>query len=168
MAAADKLFGETLRKSNAWLAELARIGGFHSREQAYSVLHAVLQTLRDRLTVDEAAHLGAQLPLLIRGIYYEGWKPAAMPGRQRTKAEFLGRVAGRLGNCEVKPDDACRAVFALLERHISKGEIEDIRRMLHTRLRDLWPAPVQIACTNRTRSTPTRGPSRFVGGHQRT
>jgi uncharacterized protein (DUF2267 family) len=79
--------------------------------------------------------------VLIRGVYYEGWKPAAMPGRQRTKAEFLGRVAGRLGNCEVPPDAACRAVFQLLERHISPGELEDVRHMMHERIRDLWPSP---------------------------
>jgi uncharacterized protein (DUF2267 family) len=141
MRTTEMLFSESLHKTEEWLDELTGIGGFLSPAQSYTVLHAVLQTLRDRLTVDEAAQLGAQLPLMIRGVYYEGWKPAALPGHQRTKAEFLGRVAGRLGNCNVGPEPACRAVFQLLEKHISAGEIEDVRHMLHERVRDLWPAP---------------------------
>jgi len=141
MRTTEKLLAEPIQKMDEWLAELTRIGGFHSPAQAYSVLHAVLHTLRDRLTVDEAAQLGAQLPLVVRGVYYEGWKPAAMPGRQRTKAEFLGRIAGRLGNCDADPAVACRAVFRLLDNHISPGEIDNVRRMVHERLRDLWPLP---------------------------
>jgi len=140
MLASERLFAESLQKTEQWLTQLVEIGKFASPEQAYTVLQAVLRTLRDRLTVDEAAQLGAQLPVVVRGVYYEGWKPAAMPGRQRTKAEFLGRVAGRLGNCTVDPAAACRAVFELLERHVSAGEIEDVRHMMHERLRDLWPA----------------------------
>jgi uncharacterized protein (DUF2267 family) len=141
MLVSERIFADSLQKVEQWLSELVVVGGFISPEQAYSALHAVLHTLRDRLTVDEAAQLGAQLPLLIRGVYYEGWKPAAMPGRQRTKTEFLGRIAGRLGNCEVPPDVACRAVFQLLERHISPGEVQDVRHMMHERIRELWPAP---------------------------
>lgn len=131
--------GDTIQNAESWLTELGEIGGFDSTAQAYSALHAVLQTLRDRLTVDEAAQLGSQLPLLIRGTYYEGWKPAAMPGRQRTKAEFLGRIGGRLGNSEIQPEPACRAVFQLLQNRISAGEIEDVKHMMPERLRDLWP-----------------------------
>ncbi len=141
MRTSEALFAESIQKADDWLDELVRIGGFVGPTQAYSALHAVLHTLRDRLTVDEAAQLGAQLPLLIRGVYYEGWKPAAMPGRQRTKAEFLGRVAGRLGNCQVDPAAACRAVFQLLQAHISAGEVQDVKHMMHERLRDLWPEP---------------------------
>jgi uncharacterized protein (DUF2267 family) len=137
---ADTVFADSIRKSNEWLADLAFLGGFDSTAQAYSALHAVLHTLRDRLTVDEAAQLGAQLPLLIRGVYYEGWKPADLPGRQRTWAEFLGRIGGRLGNSNVDPEAACRAVFALLERRISPGEIDDVKHMMHERLRPLWPS----------------------------
>lgn len=130
---------ETVQKTHAWLRELEDLGGFNSEAQAYTALHAVLQTLRDRLTVDEAAQLGAQLPMLIRGIYYEGWKPAAMPGRQRSKAEFLGRIAHRLGNADLHPEQACRAVFELLQRKISAGEIMDVQQMMHHTLRELWP-----------------------------
>jgi hypothetical protein len=38
-------------------------------------------------------HLGAQLPLLVRGIYYEGWHMAGKPTRERGGAR-LGGVPG--------------------------------------------------------------------------
>ena len=54
--------------ANLWLKELADELGWADRERVYHALRSVLHALRNRLTVDEAADLGAQLPLLIRGL----------------------------------------------------------------------------------------------------
>jgi uncharacterized protein (DUF2267 family) len=129
---------ETVGKANEWLWELREIGDFYTTAQAYTAMRAVLHTLRDRLTVDEAAHLGAQLPMLIRGLYYEGWRPSAVPIAQRSEHDFLMTVAHRLGNAQINAEHACRAVFALLRNRISDGEIDDVRQMLHHRLWGLW------------------------------
>src|SRR5262245_44369731 len=75
--------------ANVWLKEL----GWEDREQVYHGLRSVLHALRNRLTVDEAADLGAQLPLLIRGLYYEGWDPSSTPVRERRKEVFLHHIA---------------------------------------------------------------------------
>ena len=128
----------TVQQTHEWLMELCDMEGMVGEAQAYTALRAVLQTLRDRLTVDEAAHLAAQLPMLIRGVYYEGWKPARSPGRMRTRQEFFGAIADRLGNSELDPVRACRSVFHLLERKISPGEIRDVVRMLPEEVRELW------------------------------
>ncbi|MCW5776930.1 MAG: DUF2267 domain-containing protein [Phycisphaeraceae bacterium] len=128
----------TTQKTQAWLDELAEIGGFISDAQAYTALHAVLHTLRDQLTVNESAHLAAQFPMLVRGLYYEGWKPAATPVGMRSRPEFLAKVADRLGNADIKPEDACRAVFRLLDHRIAAGEVEDVRHALTHRVRELW------------------------------
>ena len=105
------------------------------------MLTAVLHALRDRLTVDEVAQLGAQLPILVRGLYYDRWHhPAGKPDRLRHKEEFLATVAAELDDIgQIDPEDATRAVFAVLERHIAPGEIEDVKAMLPTHLRELWP-----------------------------
>ena len=66
----------TVHATNNWLEELKEELRLQDRQQAYHLLRVVLHTLRDRLTVAEAVDLGAQLPMLIRGLYYEGWTPA--------------------------------------------------------------------------------------------
>jgi uncharacterized protein (DUF2267 family) len=61
------------------------------RSQSYAALRAVLHALRDRLTIAEAAHLAARLPMLIRGIYYHGWDLLRVPPRMKREV-FLDRV----------------------------------------------------------------------------
>src|SRR6185312_6746454 len=88
----SELFAETVEKTDAWLRELMQSMGYSQSHQAYSLLRAVLHVLRDRLTVEGAAKLGAQLPVLMRGFYYEGWHPAGVPLKLRHKQEFLAQV----------------------------------------------------------------------------
>jgi len=129
----------TYEKTHAWLAELVELGGFTDPKQAYTALRAVVHSLRDRLQVDEAVHLGSQLPMLVRGFYYEGWKPALAPNKERTKEEFLDSVRESLRTNEtIDPEHACRAVFELLERRITEGEVEDVKGMLPEAVRRLW------------------------------
>jgi len=135
-----KPLNHTVQLTLEWLDELKEIGDFAGEEQAYSALRAVSHALRDRLTVDEAAHLGAQLPMLVRGFYFEGWAPASTPKKIRSKPEFLEYVKEKMsGGTNLEPDHAVRAVFALLDRRITPGEIEDVRDMLPAELQELWP-----------------------------
>jgi uncharacterized protein (DUF2267 family) len=141
-----EVFDKTVQTTNAWLKEIMEVTG-PDRHRAYRVLAAVLHDLRDRLTVDEgsatrgAAQLGAQLPILIRGLYYDQWHHSAgKPERRRHKDEFLSEVAAELDDIKpINPEQAAHAVFSVLERHIAPGEIEDIKSMLPTHLRELWP-----------------------------
>jgi uncharacterized protein (DUF2267 family) len=134
-----EVFDQTLQKTNIWLKEIMDHLG-PDRQRAYHALRAVLHTLRDRLTVEEAAHLSAQLPLLIRGIYFEGWHPAHKPTRIRSKEEFLDEIAARLQGVEpINPDTAARAVLEVLERNIDSAEAAQVRHMLPKALQDLWP-----------------------------
>ena len=131
----------TFEKSHLWLKELVDEAGLDTEAQAYTILRAVMHTLRDRLTVDESAHLASHLPMLIRGMFYEGWKPARTPIKYRSKEEFLGAIAGQLGNAQVDPEVACRAVFRFLSRKVNPGEINDVKLMLPAVIRELWNEP---------------------------
>ncbi|WP_439409079.1 DUF2267 domain-containing protein [Bradyrhizobium sp. DASA03076] len=133
------VFDETIHKTNSWLKEIAQQLGLE-RRGAYQVLRAVLHCLRDRLTVNEAADLGDQLPMLVRGIYYEGWHPAGKPEKIRSLEDFLDAITSRLQPQQpVDTEDAARAVFRTLEHQVSAGEIRQVIDNLPKTIRALWP-----------------------------
>lgn len=130
----------TVHTTNAWLQELTEELGLEDRAQAYHVLRCVLHALRDRLSVAEAVDLGAQLPMLIRGMYYEGWTPNAKPVKERKREEFLAHISAALRKEPgTYPESVAWGVFKVIERHVSAGEIRDIQSILPAEIRSLWP-----------------------------
>src|SRR6266850_6750041 len=133
------VFDATLQKTHVWLKEIMGVLGWEDKQRAYGALRAVLHALRDRLTIEEIAQLGAQMPMLIRGIYYEGWDPTGKPVKERHREEFLARIQQHFkGNGEVNPEILAHAVFSLLAKRITGGEIEDVKHILPAEIRDLW------------------------------
>lgn len=125
-------------KMHIWLNEISAELDTDDERYAYRALAAFLHTLRDRLPVDEAAQLAAQMPDLVRGVYYEGWRPAIVPERYRTVSEFLDRVAERaLLHGETEASVVSVAAARVLRRHISQGELEDVFGMLPGEIRAL-------------------------------
>ena len=137
-------FDRTIQETNTWLHAISEEMGDPRRHVAYHALRGVLFALRDRLTVEEAFDLAAQLPMLMRGLYFEGYRPAGKPEKYH-RAAFLEKVSRELQQADrVNPEKATRAVFRVLERHISKGEIADVREGLPEDLRRLWPEAVSF------------------------
>ena len=136
----EQHYNDSLAKTQRWFDELGEDLDWDHAGGLAAALGAGLHALRDRLTPGEAAQLGAQLPLLVRGLYYEGWRPAAEPWKERHGEGFLARVAQELhGYGEMKdPEEVVRAVFRLLARHVSAGEIEDVIDQLPADVRELW------------------------------
>jgi uncharacterized protein (DUF2267 family) len=133
------VFDTTLQKSNSWLNELMDLMGWQDRQRAYHGMFATLHALRDRLTVEEVAHLGAQLPMLIRGFYYDAWDPTVNPLKERHKEEFLAYIAQYFKNDPtVDTEQLARAVFAVLRSRVTAGEIEDVKHILPSEIRELW------------------------------
>jgi uncharacterized protein (DUF2267 family) len=131
-----ELIDRSVEKTNVWLKELAAELGTDDRKFAYRVLRAYLHAIRDRLMVDEAAQLAAQLPELVRGIYYEGWVPSRTPTSDRSVDEFLRRIADEaLLPGETEASYACSAAARLLRRHVSEGEIADVVAVFPEELR---------------------------------
>lgn len=132
-------FDHTLQTTNVWLNEIMDRLGWQEKPRAYHALRVVLHALRDRLPVDHAVALGAQLPLLIRGCYYDGWHPAGKPLKERRREEFLAHVAAAFpGESAENVEAATRAVFQTLRAHISAGEIVDVKNVLPEEIRELW------------------------------
>ena len=133
------VFDTTIQKTSVWLDGVMKEMGWEDRHRAYSVLRAVLHALRDRLIVDEAVNLGAQLPMLIRGFYYEGWRPEGRPFKYRHKEEFFAQVAKTLPGMEqAELERAVRAVFKVLSSQVTGGEIDQVRDQLPAEVREFW------------------------------
>lgn len=130
----------TLVKTNVWLDEIAGELG-QDRQYAYRALRAVLHALRDRLPVAEAADLAAQLPMLVRGLYYEGWKPSDTPRTdERDLQSFLRHIAGELEPILGEdPERVVRTIFGTLEKHCTEGQISHVRVNLPKEVQSLWP-----------------------------
>jgi uncharacterized protein (DUF2267 family) len=91
------IFDTTIQKTNEWLNDLMNELDIQNRKAAYQILRAVLHALRDRLTVEEASDLAAGMPLLVRGIFFEGWNPGRKREFERTEEAFLNEVMSQFG-----------------------------------------------------------------------
>jgi uncharacterized protein (DUF2267 family) len=133
-----EVFDKTLETTHVWLKEImADLGP--DKQVAWKVLSTVLHKVRDRLTVNLAAHLGAQLPLLVRGVYYDQFEPSKMPGECRNRDDFIAEVSAWLSDTRpVDPEVAVRSVFKVLSRHISQGQVDHVKQALPKSVRQMW------------------------------
>lgn len=131
------VFDKTIQTAHIWLEEINEAIG-PDRQLAWKVLSVVLQRLRDRMPVELAAHLSAELPLVIRGAYYDQFTPHKQPTDWDREA-FVAEVAKGFTEIRpVDPQDAIRAVFAVLSRHLPKGQIAKVQQALPEDLRAMW------------------------------
>jgi uncharacterized protein (DUF2267 family) len=133
------VFDRTIQTTNIWLDEVMEDLG-EDRQVAWKVLGVVIRKLRDRLPVELAAHLGADLPLLIRGAYYDQFEPARQPTREHTFDQFCGEIAEHLRDTRpVDPGVVVLSVFGLLSRHLPEGQIAKVQEALPHDIRRAWP-----------------------------
>ncbi len=132
------IIDRSVEKAHIWINDVAEELETEDVHEAYRVLRAFLHALRDHLPVDEAAQLAAQLPIFVRGVYYEGWDPSGTPEHTRDVDTFLLRVAtdARLAG-ETQASFAVAAAGRVLQRHVSEGEAESVLRQLPEHLREL-------------------------------
>lgn len=132
-----EVFDRTLQTTHIWLNEIMDELG-PDRQVAWHVLGAVLHALRDRLQPDLATHLGAQLPILVRGAYYDGYQPSTSLEGGRSVADFLACVKAELESTRpVNVEDAVRTVCHVMAKHIDQGQARKIWEALPQDIRHL-------------------------------
>ena len=133
------VFDTTVQETNLWLKAIMDRLHTDDRHLAYLALRATLHALRDRLGPENAVHLAAQLPMLVRGLYYEGWRLAASQTKERTRADFLEHVRSELPRgSAIDPNVAARAVFAVMWEKLDLGEVGKVIDRLPPELKELW------------------------------
>ncbi len=142
MARMIHVFERTNHEAHEWVNDLAGRTGWGNEREVLHLLRIVLRKIRDHLPVNEMAQFSAQMPLILRGMYFEGWQPKKTPVQERHAAEFVAAVDEKLGDViDYQGIADIQAVFHVINARISRGEVEDVRACLPQELRDLWPAP---------------------------
>lgn len=135
---------QATQQAQEWINELTNDGDFEAPDQAYAYLRAVLHAMRDRLTPEEVAHFGAQMPMMVRGFYFEGWRPARAPNDFDTPEEFFDHVEESLGGPQENdpPEQVAqrsRAVVRFLDDHVDEGQMRHVRAQFPKELVEaLW------------------------------
>ena len=130
------------QQTHEWVNELAGRLDWVSKRSTLRLLRATMHQIRDHLPVDEMAQFSAQLPLLIRGMFFEGWVPKKTPSKDRSAESFVKSIEDQLGDTDdYRGSEDIPYVFVLLNAHLSQGEIEDVRANLPAGIRDFWPMP---------------------------
>jgi len=143
-----EVFHKTLLKTDEWLKELCTTLEIDDLHLAYVILKAVLHTLRDRFPINECVHFSACLPLLLKGVYFDGWVPLDKPIKLKTANDFLDAIDRHQGLRPSVPEyiTAKRIVHAVLTvlHKKSPGEEEKIRKILPHHIVELFEEPYPI------------------------
>ena len=134
-------FEHTEQEVYKWLNEIKKIGQWNDDAQAYAALRAVLRLLRDHLSINVSAKLSAQLPLLIRGLFYEDWRPEDQAIHERSRDAFmmhLSKILKDYHHSDVDPEQAASAVLKTLSGKIDPYEVEKICAQLPKGIRETF------------------------------
>lgn len=128
--------------TNVWLRDILSQLKWQSKESAYQALRGTLHAIRDRLPVEEAVDLASQLPLMIKGVYYDGWTLRDKPEKFK-KEEFARRVHAQFEfDDNVNPAEVIRAVLRVMYRHMGEGEIRDVKFNMPKEIQEWFPEEI--------------------------
>ena len=130
----------SLQRTHEWLRDIADELGFDNERAAYAALRGTLHAIRDRLPTELVAHFGAEMPMLVRGIYYEGWHPSADRLKAAHDSDFRDSMHRELQAHDELQDveRVARSVFSVLDRRMEPGQIERVIDALPKDTRRLW------------------------------
>jgi uncharacterized protein (DUF2267 family) len=139
------VFDAFVEDGNIWLKAVMERLGTGDANAAHAALRAALHALRDRIPPESAVHLGAQLPTLIRGIFFENWHMAGTPTKERHLGPFLDHLKqGMPWGLDLDAEEAARAVFAVVCDQVDHGEVAKVLNLMPRELHDLWPMLAQV------------------------
>ena len=114
-----------------------------SSDKAGRIIRTVFHALRNRLSHEESFQLLAQLPMVLKGVYVDGWKYNKYFTRIHHLDDFLNEVRNEdnnlagydFGNNE-RAKKAVAAVFKAMNYFISEGEFKDVMAVLSAEMKE--------------------------------
>lgn len=135
------VFESSLDKTNLILKDIEQAYGWSKdqRNQSYAALRTVLHLLRDRMPVQESVEFSAQLPVLVRGIYFDGWNPVDVPIKLN-RDDFLYEVRqGFPYDVQGGAEGVVQVVLDTLRRHVTQGQWSDVKSNMPKDLERMIP-----------------------------
>jgi uncharacterized protein (DUF2267 family) len=126
MSAGIKPLDRSIQLTLEWLNDIQEEFKWPDKDRVYDATKAVLLATRDRLTVEEAHQFAAQIPMVMKGMFFDGYDPTDKPMLIRNKDRFLEHVRKQFGNRPLDSENAVRTVAKVLRKKISKGQYEDV------------------------------------------
>lgn len=114
-------------KSQIWIREIQQQMDFINTDTSYRLLKAVLHALRDQMSLAEMAYFAGQLPLLLRGTFYEGWNPYMVNLSSFTKENFLQSVRKHLeliGKPQFELETGVLVALNVIKKHL-QGAVKE-------------------------------------------
>lgn len=134
---------KSTQKTKEWLHEVQDELGWEDENMVYLAFRSVIQTLRDRLPIEEAIDLGDELPMVMKGMYYEGYSTKHKPEKIKNREEFFQKVQEKSPRTPLKTEEATKAVFHLLEKKLGgAGEIKQVRSNLPKDIQNFWKSSI--------------------------
>jgi uncharacterized protein (DUF2267 family) len=124
-------FSHAAQQAQQWIKELSEDLNWSDQGRAYRLFKSVLHAVRDWVSAEEATDFSAQMPMLIRGVYFEGWDPLKAPVIYRKRIDFINDPL-------VMPAEDVGKVLEFLGRKLPGGEIRQVRQSMPKSLRALW------------------------------
>lgn len=134
-----KAFDDTIHTTNTWLHEITSRMGWDDRRRGYRLLRLGLHAIRDQMSANEIAHVSAQLPLLVRGIFFEGWQPARPSTGVDDIEEFLSGIRDAFSDIPgFEAEAGFRELISVMRMHLTDGLMENMRSAMPEAIRPLW------------------------------
>lgn len=130
--------GKYVEDVNLFLRQVAQeLGEPDNMDHAARVTVGVLHALRVNISVEESMHLISQLPLILKGVYVDGWNISREMSQSNSLEEFLDDVRMQVlptserdfGDNEQASKNV-RAVLRVMRNYVSEGEMRHIKQQL--------------------------------------
>jgi uncharacterized protein (DUF2267 family) len=135
-------FNKYADQGNLFLNQLSdELNMAENKPRTLRILKAVFHAIRNRISAEESTHFIAQLPMVLKALYVDGWKIGQKTTHRSTHQDFIEDVYQLSGGAEgafKRKDEVeryVRAVLDSLSHYISEGEMADIAAMLPPQLR---------------------------------